>query len=130
MLDRGFDVTVEAVIAGFLCEGFTIRPLDGGDLRRDPLLGDPLRYAVLVASLPELGFAADRFGPAGNAILGCHITVYELVSSCTLVIAADPLADYPLLASLVPRLTDRVGSALSAIAGASEASRPLETITA
>ena len=58
------------------------------------------------------------------AILGCRISLFELAGSCTIVTASSPLARYPLLASLVPRLTDRLGGAMHAAAGRGPASRP------
>ena len=112
VLDEGFNRAVETVIEAFLSEGFTVRPIDGGDLHRQLLAGHPLRYALVEATLPEL-----RFVPCGRAdglpaILGCQIALFELTGSCTLVTAVNPLTRYPLIASLVPRLSDRIGGAL------------------
>ena len=115
IVDHRFDYTVETVIDAFLREGFTIRPVGAGDLRQYSAPGDPLRYAVLEATLPELAFAAGGRRAEFAPMLGCQIAVYELVGQCTMVTAASPVADYPQLASLVPRLTDRLGSALRAI---------------
>jgi len=115
IVDHSFDRTVETVIDAFLREGFTIRPVGAGDLRQHSAPGGALRYAVLDATLPELAFAAGRFLVDSAPVLGCQIAVYELVGKCTMVTAASPVADYPQLASLVPRLTVRLGSALCAI---------------
>jgi hypothetical protein len=115
IVNHSFDCTVETVIDAFLREGFTIRPVGAGDLRQNSAPGDTLRYAVLEATLPELAFAAGRRRADFAPVLGCQIAVYELVGKCTMVTAASPVAGYPQLASLVPRLTDRLGSALWAI---------------
>jgi hypothetical protein len=121
IVDRGFDVAMEMVIDAFLREGFTIEPVGAGDLRHRPESGDPLRYAVLEAWLPEAIFARRRTGRTGVPAFGCRIAVYELVGACTLVTAVSPGVDYPTLASVVPDLNDRMGSALKALtpAGAS-----------
>jgi hypothetical protein len=121
IVDHSFDCTVETVIAAFLREGFTIRPVGAGDLRQHSAPGDALRYAVLEATLPELAFAAGRLRADFAPVLGCQVAVYELVGKCTMVTAASRVADYPQLASLVPRLTVRLGSALCAITRASAA---------
>jgi hypothetical protein len=111
VLDQGFDRAVETVLDALLTEGFTIEPVDGGDLhpRCDTA---PLRYALLVATLPELSFAPGRCTGGLPAILSCRVSLFELNGSCTLVTASNPMARYPLLASLVPRLSDRLGGAL------------------
>jgi hypothetical protein len=121
IVDRGFDVAIEMVIDAFLREGFTIEPAGAGDLRHHPESGDPLRYAVLEAWLPEAIFALPRTGGANAPPLGCKIAVYELVGACTLVTADSPSMDYPTLASVMPDLNDRMRSALRALmpAGAS-----------
>jgi hypothetical protein len=118
-LDQGFDATMETVMDAFLQEGFTIWPVDTGDLRNQPTYGGCLRYAVLRASLPELTFDRHYFRANSNDLLGCQISVYELARSCTIVTATSPVVDYPLLASLVPRLADRMGIALRWITCAS-----------
>jgi hypothetical protein len=115
ILNHSFDCTVETVIDAFLREGFTIREVGAGDLRQHSAPGYALRYAVLEATLPELAFAAGRLRADLAPVLGCQVAVYELVGKCTMVTAASPLADYPQLASLVPRLTVRVASVLCAI---------------
>jgi hypothetical protein len=115
IVDHSFDFTVETVIDAFLREGFTVTPVGGGDLRQDSAVGDALRYAVLEATLPELAFAGSRWRADCTPVLTCQIAVYELVGKCTMVTATSPVADRQELALLVPRLTERIGSALCAI---------------
>jgi hypothetical protein len=88
IVDRSFDCTVETVIDAFLREGFTIRPVGGGDLREHPTVSDVLRYAVLEATLPELGFAG-RWLADFTPVLSCQVGVYELVGKCTMVTATS-----------------------------------------
>ena len=116
VLDLGFDRAVETVLNAFLSEGFRIKPIDGGDLHQGCAATAPLRLVQLEAALPELSFVPC--GRAGGlpAILACHISLFELTGSCTLVTASTPLARYPLLASLVPRISDRLGGALRVVA--------------
>ena len=116
VLDHGFDRAIETVLHAFLTEGFAVEPVDGGDLHRRCSAGDPLRYTLLEATLPELGFVPCRCMGGLPAILGCHVALFELTGTCTLVTASSPLARYPLLASLVPRLSDRAGHALRQVA--------------
>jgi len=116
VLDHGFDRAIETVLNAFLTEGFAVEPVDGGDLHRRCSAGDPLRYTLLEATLPELGFVPCRCLGGLPAILGCHIALFELTGTCTLVTASSPLGRYPLLASLVPRLSDRAGHALRQVA--------------
>jgi hypothetical protein len=115
-LDQGFDLAVETVLTAFLAEGFAVEPVEGGDLQRRGTAVDRLRYTLLEATLPELGFVPCRCIGGLPAILGCHIALFELTGMCTLVTASSPLARYPLLASLVPRLSDRAGNALHQVA--------------
>lgn len=114
VLDRGFDRAVEIVLGAFLSEGFAVEPVDGGDLHQRCAAVDRLRYTELEVTLPELGFVPCRRMGGLPLLLGCRIALFELTGSCTLVTASSPLTRYPLLASLVPRLSDRVGSALQA----------------
>ena len=116
ILDQGFDHAVETVLSAFLAEGFTIEPVDGGDLHQRCASADRLRYALLKATLPELSFVPCGCGGGLPAILGCRISLFELTGSCTLVTASNPLARYPMLASLVPRLSERLGGAMHAAA--------------
>jgi hypothetical protein len=114
VLDQGFDRTVETVLDAFLAEGFTIEPIDGGDLHNRCGSVDRLRYALLEATLPELRFVPSGCGPL-PAILACRITLFELTGTCTLVTASSPLQRYPTLASLMPRLSERLGGALHTV---------------
>ena len=115
IVDHGFDCTIETVIDAFLREGLTVTPVGGGDLRQHSAVGDALRYAVLEATLPELAFTVGRRRADVAPVLSCQIAVYELVGKCTMVTATSPVADRQELALVVPRLTDRVGSALCTI---------------
>ena len=115
IVDHGFDCTVETVIDAFLREGFTVTPVGGGDLRQQAAMGGALRYAVLEATLPEPAFDVGRRRADVMPVLSCQIAVYELVGKCTMVTATSPVAGRQELALLVPRLTDRVGSALCTI---------------
>lgn len=113
ILGRGFEPAMETVLAAFLREGFTVKPLDAGDLHQRDHPGSSLRFATLEASLPELcfrGFPADT-----PTLLACRVSLFELTGSCTLVTAENPLTRYPLLASMVPRIADRVGRALRVV---------------
>jgi hypothetical protein len=116
VLDQGFDRAIETVLNAFLTEGFAVEPVDGGDLHRRCTAADRLRYALLEATLPELGLVPCRCRGGLPAILGCRIALFELTGTCTLVTASSPLSRYPLLAALVPRLSDRAGSALGQVA--------------
>ena len=114
VLDQGFDRSVETVLNAFLAEGFTIEPVDGGDLHSRCASVDRLRYALLEATLPELRFVPSGCGGL-PAILACRVTLFELTNTCTLVTASSPLQRYPTLASLMPRLSDRLGGALHTV---------------
>ena len=115
IVDHGFDCTVETVIGAFLREGLTVTPVGGGDLRQHSAVGGALRYVVLEATLPELVFDVGPRHADVTPELSCQIAVYELVGKCTMVTATSPVADRQELALVVPRLTDRVGSALCTI---------------
>lgn len=116
LLDKSFDRALETVLAAFLREGFTVKPVDGGDLHRQSA-SDPLRYAQLEASLPEISFrAAGRSVPA-STLLACRLSLFELTGSCTLVTAENPIDRYPLLSALVPQVTEHVGHALRLVSG-------------
>jgi hypothetical protein len=112
VVDERFERAVAAVVSAFVCEGFTVDALDGGDLRQRTTHGARRRYALLNASLPELRFDAAGSCTTRSALLGCRLSLFELGGSCTLIAVKAPLSPYPLLASLVPRLTERVGHAL------------------
>jgi hypothetical protein len=112
ILDRGFDRTVDTVLDAFLQEGFRMNPVGAGDLRRPETSPRTRRYAMLDAVLPELTFreAASSEPPA---VLGCRISIFELTTACTLVTIERPVVRYPMLAALVPRVTERVGHVVS-----------------
>jgi len=123
ILDRGFERAMETVLSAFIREGFSVKPLEAGDLhyreRASTCSGQTtngsLRFALLEATLPELSFAALPGDAA--ALLGCRLTLFELTGSCTLLTAENPLTKYPLLASIVPRVADRVSRALRTVIG-------------
>jgi hypothetical protein len=113
ILDRPFERAMETVLDAFLSQGFSVRPVDAGDLHQHERPGGPLRYAMLEATLPELAF---RGFPADTpALLVCRLSLFELTGSCTLLTAENPVTRYPLLASMAPRLADRVSSALRVV---------------
>jgi hypothetical protein len=112
VLDESFERAVAAVLDAFLREGFTVEARDAGDLHDHAFAGDRLRYALLEASLPELSFRPPDACAPRSALLGCRLSLFELTGSCTLITAENPLGRYPFLASLVPRLNERVSDAL------------------
>jgi len=116
VVDQGFTRTIETVLQAFLSAGFSVTPIEGGDLHQKCAPGGSLRYVLLEARLPELSFIASSCRPEATPILGCRISVYEVTGSCTFVTTSNPLARYPLLASLVPRLSARTRSALGLVA--------------
>jgi hypothetical protein len=116
VVDQDFDRTVETVLDAFLNAGFSVAPIDGGDLHQKGESGGRLRYALLEATLPELSFVRAACRRDLPLILGCRISVYEVTGSCTFVTASNPLTRYPLLASLVPRLSERTRAALGLVA--------------
>jgi hypothetical protein len=111
VLDRPFDRIVRSVLDGFLHEGFTVTPVDPGDLlqaRRHP--GCSMRCALLTPPcLFGRGVTAGAAAPPS-----CRVSVFELNGSCTLVTAENRLARY-LLASLAGRNSDGIGDALRLI---------------
>jgi hypothetical protein len=114
VLDQGFDRAVETVLNAFISEGFSIEPVDGGDLHNRCTSVDRLRYALLEATLPELRFVSSGCGRL-PAILACRITLFELTRTCTLVTASSPLQRFPTLASLMPRVSERLDGALHTV---------------
>ena len=114
ILERSFERTLETVLDAFLSEGFTINPVGAGDLHRPNSPGNERRYAMLNASLPELAFRQP--GEAEPpAVLGCLVSVFQLTGSCTLVTVENPIVRYPVLATLVPRVAERVERVLHAL---------------
>ena len=115
VVDEGFNQTVETVLEAFLKAGFSLTPLEAGDLHQKSESVGRLRYAMFEATLPELCFVRTVCREP-RPILGCRISVYEVTASCTFVTTSNPLARYPLLAALVPRLSERTRSALGLVA--------------
>jgi len=115
VLQERFELVIEKVVGAFLAEGFTVRPVDGGDLHHCATACDSLRFAVLETSLPELSSVAIGSRAVKPAILTCRIALFEMIGDCTLLTAASPVAEYPLLAAVVPRLYERVGRALRTV---------------
>ena len=120
ILGRGFERAMETVLDAFLHEGFTVTPIDAGDLhhrshhRTDP--GCSLRYALLEATLPELKAPAVVGVMAGKSPPpACRVSVFELNGACTLVTAENALVRYPLLEPLARGATDRMADALRLI---------------
>jgi hypothetical protein len=107
ILDRSFDASLDAVLAALVREGFAVNPLDAGDLHRPRCPGRERRYASLDAVLPEFAFHTGRAGEATGGF-GCRVSVFELTMSCTLVTVETPMARYPVLSALLPRVADRI----------------------
>ncbi|HET7216592.1 MAG TPA: hypothetical protein VFJ02_01030 [Vicinamibacterales bacterium] len=115
VVDLPFERTLVSVLEAFLREGFAVDPLEAGRLQFCRFPGDMLRYARIEASLPELCFGGMPEVPRSAStcsLLACRLSLYELNGSCTLVTAENSLTRYPLLESLVPRVTRRIASAL------------------
>jgi hypothetical protein len=110
ILDRGFDRALDVVLDAFLREGFKVNPTGAGNLHRPGGPGHARRYAMFDAGLPELNFCAEKPGPP--VLLGCRVTMFELTGSCTLVTVEEPVAHYPMLAALVPRINQRIAHAM------------------
>jgi hypothetical protein len=111
VLDDGFERAVARVVDAFVCEGFTVKALDRGNLQRAAFHSGLLRYALLDAVLPDLSSDTRGSGPISSTQCGCRLSLVELTGSCTLVTAERPLAPHPLLAPL-PRVAERVVNAL------------------
>ena len=92
VVDQGFTRTIETVLQAFLSAGFSVTPIEGGDLHQKCAPGGSLRYVLLEARLPELSFIASSCRPEATPILGCRISVYEVTGSCTFVTTSNPLA--------------------------------------
>lgn len=123
IIGKGFERAMETVLDAFLHEGFTVTPIDAGDLhhrshhRTDPECS--LRYALLEAVLPELTAPSSVSGIGGAAgtppLPACRVSVFELNGACTLVTAENVLVRYPLLESLARHAADRLAGALRLI---------------
>ena len=108
-----FERALESVLGAFEREGFHVRPVNGNGRFRVESHRRIVRCAELDVTLPELTFAADL----SAALPGCRISMFELTPNSTLVTATSPLAGYPVLSSLMPRILVRVGSVLHLLVG-------------
>jgi hypothetical protein len=113
--DQSFEQAIETVLDALLAQGFVVEPVVAGDCQSHALPSEPLRYALLEATLSELNFRRSPSPRSSRAFLGCRLSVFELVGSCTLITVEQPFRQYPLLACLVPRLTERMDAALDSI---------------
>ena len=95
VLDEVFERAIARIVQALVREGFTIRALNRGCLRRASIHAALLRYALLEASLPNQAF--DIRDPSAHA--GCRVCLAELTGSRTLVTVERPVAPHPLLAS-------------------------------
>ena len=109
ILDRGFDRALDAVLDAFLTEGFTLNPTGAGNLHRPGQPGHACRYVMLEASLAVAGCEGVQQAP-----LGCHVSLFELIGSCTLVTIEKPAARYGEPAR-GPRLTEHLGHAIHSL---------------
>jgi hypothetical protein len=107
ILDRGFDRALSTVLDAFLHERFEITPTGAGDVHRPGSPGRSRRYAILDATIPELE-CGPRDRNAAALGLACHVSVFELDGSCTLVTVGTPVAPYPVVEKLVARVSDRI----------------------
>jgi hypothetical protein len=112
VLDRDFDHTVDSVIGVFGSGGFAVESVESGDLPNDARPGEPHRYTLLYATLPEFSFRTDDGGRSAS-MFGCRLSVYQLTASRTLLTVDIRLMPYPALALLVPRVTKRMREALA-----------------
>jgi hypothetical protein len=113
ILESDFERALESVLGAFEREGFNVRPVNGNGRFRVVSGHEILRCAELDVTLPELTFAVEN----NAALLGCRISMFELTSYSTLVTANSPLEFYPMLSSLMPRISLRVNSVLQVLVG-------------
>jgi hypothetical protein len=114
ILDRGFDRAVNTVLDAFLQEKFLITPAGAGDVHRAGSPGCRRRYAILEATIPEVEFRAEEAKPPAQPP-GCHVSIFELSGSCTLVTIETPIVHSPILATLVTRASDRISRVVHAL---------------
>jgi hypothetical protein len=114
ILDRGFDRALNTVLDAFLQERFAITPTGAGDVHRPGNPGQSRRYALLDAAIPELDFGAHGT-EASAPLLDCHVSIFELTGSCTLITVDSPVIHSPGLAKLVPRVADRISRVIHAL---------------
>jgi hypothetical protein len=114
VLDEGFDRAVARVVDAFVCDGFTVRALDRGTVRRPAFHGGLLRTTLIEAVLPDAPGDSRGTDPTPSTQSGCRLCLVELTGSCTLVTAERPLVPHPLLMS-PPRVAERVANALDLV---------------
>jgi hypothetical protein len=107
ILDRGFDRAMETVLRAFLEEGFAVNPVGAGDLHRPGSPGHGRRYALLDAALPEVASRSRGASDAPTSFT-CRVSMFELAGSCTLVTVENPIVRYPVLATLLPPVSERI----------------------
>ncbi len=78
VVDGDFERTLENVNDAFRTGGFALTPVESGDYPNAARPGEPHRYALLYATLPELRFQTDRAADASASMLGCRLSIYEL----------------------------------------------------
>jgi hypothetical protein len=117
VLDRSFARALDAVLDAFLKEGFVITPVGAGDLHRPGSSEHARRYAMLEATLSELVFRPQH-ASAPPVVFGCRVAMFELTDSCTLVTVEPAIGRYPALATLVPRVPERIGRAVRTLMSA------------
>ena len=111
VLDREFDHAVDSVIGVFQAGGFQVAPIESGDFPNEARPGEPHRYTLLHATLPELSFQASDAGSA--SVFGCRLSIYQLTASRTLLTVDIRLLPYPALTLLIPRVAKRMHEALA-----------------
>jgi hypothetical protein len=116
VLDRSFDETVDKVLDAFIREGFSVRSLDGGDLRGRSRAGAPRRYALLDMVLPDLTCFCSPVHADDSALVGCRLALFELTGCCTLLTAENPMMRYAVFSGLVPKVNERIAHALHLVA--------------
>ncbi len=117
ILDRGFDRALNTVLDAFLQERFAITPTGAGDVHRSGSSGCSRRYAIFEATIPELEVSAHD-GKASTPLLGCHVSIFELTGSCTLVTVESPAVQVPAVAKLITRASDRLSRVVHALLAA------------
>ena len=114
VLNNGFEQATAIVKDAFASRGFTVTTIESGEERNAARPGERRRYLRMSAVLPDVSLAGTESG--SSSMLGCTLSVIELNRASTLVAADAPLASYPVLARLIPRVTRRVAEALQCVA--------------
>ena len=121
VLDRAFSEVLNNVLETFIREGFSVRSLDGGNLRRGPRSSSASRrYVQLDVTLPELDSSCAALHVDDSALVGCRLTLFELAHSCTLLTAENPTRRFAVLSTLAPAVEEHMGRALDFVARAHE----------